>query len=327
MENYLHGESVTLGQLLPSADQVEISPCARAIRKIAKANLEDRGLDTSFIAFGFASWPASDKGTPVRAPILLAPVTIVTHGTQVHLRPREEDLRINPIFLFYLEHEHGCKIAAENLLTISEAKHETPITDLEIIYARLRDAAKEIKDFTIDVRMVLSNFAYQKMSMAKDLEDNLEQLASHDLIAALAGDPAAAELLRPDASAPSPRDLDSKDPAKEFLVLDADSSQQLAIDGVLSKQSGVIHGPPGTGKSQTIVNAIAELVAQGRRVLFVAEKRAALDIVLDRLNELGLGHLGLDLHARGITKKIGDCPNQVKSGTRADFKRERRSYY
>ena len=82
----------------------------------------------------------------------------------------------------------------------------------------------------------------------------------------------------------------------DYSVLDADSSQRSAIDAVLAGRSLVIHGPPGTGKSQTIANLIAAMVARGRKVLFVAEKRAAIDAVLSRLAAVDLGDLVLDIH-------------------------------
>jgi very-short-patch-repair endonuclease len=82
----------------------------------------------------------------------------------------------------------------------------------------------------------------------------------------------------------------------DYSVLDADSSQRAAIDAVLAGRSLVIHGPPGTGKSQTIANLIAAMVARGRKVLFVAEKRAAIDAVLNRLSAAGLADLVLDIH-------------------------------
>ena len=152
-------------------------------------------------------------------------------------------------------------------------------------------------------RSVLGNFAYQKMAMVKDLQDNLDQIAAHDLVAAIAGDPGARKALRSLGAGESPRNLDLIPPNNEFLVLDADSTQQVAIAGALSLRNGVIYGPPGTGKSQTIANLIAELAARGRRVLFVAEKRAALEVVLDRLQHCGLRHLALDLHGAGTTRR------------------------
>src|SRR4029077_7019709 len=84
---------------------------------------------------------------------------------------------------------------------------------------------------------------------------------------------------------------------------DADSSQQRAIVAVVAGQSRVIHGPPGTGKSQTITNLIASLAASGRRVLFVAEKKAALEVVKNRLDAVGLGYLAIDLHGADLSPK------------------------
>ncbi len=139
--------------------------------------------------------------------------------------------------------------------------------------------------------------------MVKDLTDNLDQLTLHDLIAAIAGDPSARQMLRSANTEENPRELDLLPPNNEFLVLDADSTQQAAIAGVLALRNGVIQGPPGTGKSQTIANLIVELAARGRRVLFVAEKRAALEVVLDRLQHRGLRHLALDLHGAGVTRR------------------------
>jgi len=107
-----------------------------------------------------------------------------------------------------------------------------------------------------------------------------------------AGDPEAQRLV----AAEHPAREDSDAPEDDYSVLDADSSQRHAIDTVLAGQSLVIHGPPGTGKSQTIANLIAALVAHGRKVLFVAEKRAAIDAVLSRLKGVELGDMVLDIH-------------------------------
>ncbi|HYF64450.1 MAG TPA: AAA domain-containing protein, partial [Herpetosiphonaceae bacterium] len=108
-----------------------------------------------------------------------------------------------------------------------------------------------------------------------------------------------------------PRRFDRADPDTEFLILDADSSQQAVVEAALSGQNGVIQGPPGTGKSQTIVNLIASLAARGQRVLFVADKRAAIEVVLKRLEQVGLGHLALDLHdaersRRAVIRRFAD---------------------
>ena len=142
---------------------------------------------------------------------------------------------------------------------------------------------------------------YKKMPMVNDIKSNLDALANHDLIAALAGDEAAVESVRLHSDHPIDPSLpDHLPPADEFLVLNADSSQNEAINAALSGHSFVLQGPPGTGKSQTISNLIATMMAHGKRVLFVAEKRAAIDAVVKRLTYVGLDRLRDGPPRRGV---------------------------
>jgi hypothetical protein len=155
-----------------------------------------------------------------------------------------------------------------------------------------------VPEFDISPRLVLGTFSYAKLPMVADLALQGDSLADHDVVAALAGDESAlaAVRLRVPESDPEP------DPEHEHLVLDADSSQHAAIDAVRAGAHLVIKGPPGTGKSQTIANLIAALAAEGKSTLFVAEKRAAIDAVLGRLDRLGLGGLVLDAYD-GMTNR------------------------
>lgn len=89
----------------------------------------------------------------------------------------------------------------------------------------------------------------------------------------------------------------------QFLVLPADSTQAAAVRRGLQGDSFIIQGPPGTGKSQTITNLIAGMVADGKRVLFVCEKRAALDVVAHRLRQVGLGSLVATIHDSELDRK------------------------
>ena len=127
---------------------------------------------------------------------------------------------------------------------------------------------------------------------------------------------------------PRPREPQPESPEEDYSVLDADSSQRHAIDTVLAGRSLVIHGPPGTGKSQTIANLIAALVARGRKVLFVAEKRAAIDAVLSRLKGVDLGEIVLDIHEgtrdrQRIASELGDprSGQQIASARRRPLHR------
>src|SRR5262249_55952256 len=128
----------------------------------------------------------------------------------------------------------------------------------------------------------LGTFSFQKLAMWEDLSRNRQQIAGHDLCRAIAGDPTVA--LSAPADLPRAEDLDQKTrPDQTFHILDADSSQHEAVAAAVRGASLILDGPPGTGKSQTIANVIAESLAAGKTVLFVSEKAAALEVVQRRL--------------------------------------------
>ena len=104
-------------------------------------------------------------------------------------------------------------------------------------------------------------------------------------------------------------------------MVDADSSQQAAIVAAKHGVSMVIDGPPGTGKSQTITNIIGECLADGKTVLFVSEKAAALEVVKRRLENVGLGDFVLELHSRKTSKKVGHAGTPADARPRAGFAR------
>ncbi len=149
------------------------------------------------------------------------------------------------------------------------------------------------------------------MPLVADLEMNAELFAESDIVAAIAGDAGARSALTNRISDPDPNRPDTDPPSQEYLVLDADSSQHTAINRVLGGESLVIQGPPGTGKSQTIANLIAALIARGKRILFVAEKRAAIEAVTKRLEHVGLLDLVLDLYYDRIAYTLS--PASVES--------------
>ena len=194
----------------------------------------------------------------------------------------DDDAEINPVPLHKLASVYGA--ATEELA-------EVPGEKTNELLSRAADAA-EVPAFEIADRMVIGTFTYAKLPMVRDLQAAGELLADSDVVAAIAGDVEAQELLGADEVAEPVADA----PEEDYSVLDADSSQRSAINAVLSGRSLVIHGPPGTGKSQTIANLIAALVARGRKVMFVAEKRAAIDAVLSRLKGVDLGDMVLDIH-------------------------------
>src|SRR5579862_4588685 len=253
----------------------------QAIHRKARELLEERGIRAGYLATGMARW--DELFLEPAAPVLLRGLTITP------TRARYDD------FDLVLDDEHEVNPVLVHKLTTVFGAELTRLTP-QNAFDRLQLAADaaEVPGFEITDRQVIGTFTYAKLPMVRDMEAAGDLLAESDLVAAIAGDPEAQELVSAEPLAAHKDQTD--DPEDDYSVLDADSSQRHAIDTVLAGQSLVIHGPPGTGKSQTIANLIAALVAHGRKVLFVAEKRAAIDAVLSRLKGVDLGDMVLDIH-------------------------------
>ncbi|MFB4274074.1 AAA domain-containing protein [Nonomuraea sp. MTCD27] len=306
LERFLRTGSIRLTRLFSDTDvRADAIRRVQAIHRKSRELLEERGIRAAYLATGMARW--DELFLEPAAPVLLRGLTI----TPTRARHDDFDLtlddehEVNPVLLHKLTTVFGANFGADP--ERAAADHD-----------RLRAiaAAAEVPGFDIEDRLVIGTFTYSKLPMVRDMQAAGDLLADSDVVAAIAGDPGAQELLsgdRGDALA-----LDS--PQDDYSVLDADSSQRSAIAAVLSGRSLVVHGPPGTGKSQTIANLIAALVAKGRKVLFVAEKRAAIDAVLSRLKGADLGDLVLDIHEGTrdrlrIARDLGDTLDLAQTVT------------
>lgn len=327
----LAGKPVSLARLFPEAQRKQALAVLKEMHWRARANWEEKGLQTLFLAVGLATWPADDGGRDPAAPVVLVPVRLETQGHAHPVIAWNGDPQWNLVLVHVLQSRFGVQLDPEEEIPLgaeagegtapegaSPAEENGPAAAesegtatgarwLEAIAQSLRDRCAGIQGFAVQHRVVLGNFAFQKMAMVQDLQDHLDAMVANDLVAAVAGyEPARLAVAAAGAADPAladPARFDAVPPDQEFLILDADSSQQAAIHHVLAGRNVVIQGPPGTGKSQTIVNLIASLVAQGKRVLFVAEKRAALEVVKRRLEREGLGHLVLDLHGADLSRR------------------------
>ncbi len=303
----LAGRNRALSQLVAPDGIDDAARRAKTMYKKAQAFLEERGIHTLHVAFGLATWDNQHGTATPAAPILLAPMTLTPRGAaqQEFDLIATGELEVNPTLINALAVEFNCVCDPDELL--SHAGIEGAIDtaeELEVAYSWLRDKARKVPGFAVRPKAVLGNFSYAKLPMVRDLQRSVQVLAEHDLIAALSGDGDGQRAVRDRRVDVDPSLPDQTPPADEFLVLDADSSQNYAINKVLAGQDLVIKGPPGTGKSQTISNLIACLTARGKSVLFVAEKRAAIDAVLKRLEAAGLDDLVLDLHAGVASKRL-----------------------
>lgn len=300
----LDGKRVRLSQLISDPNMIEdAAKKCRRLASQAREYDEERGVQTLFLGWGMASWEQTLTSGPGSSSTPASPLLL----TALTLKPRTQagndfDLQIggewqmNATLLHYLDTEHNVNIAGLGDDLDTKEKLEASVAKLSQV------VVGKLSGFKIDrQKTVVRNFTYQKLAMVQDIQKGLETglLVENVLLSAASGDLDARMEIRSRHQNFRPMNPDQQSPRDEYLVLDADSSQSQVINTVLAGRNLVIEGPPGTGKSQTIANLIASLSARGKSVLFVAEKRAAIDAVLKRLHEVGLGDIVLDLHETG----------------------------
>ena len=233
------------------------------------------------------------------SPILLVPIEFTKPIDDVsYFQLADGDITFNPALVEKLRADLGVDIDP----SIDE---DAPI---EVI-TRLKSLISGRKNWSVDESAALGIFSFSKEVMFRDLLENEEKILASDLVAALAFGAESGIDLSFQLVAEDELDLISP-PSSLSSILDADATQRQAIVAAKSGKSFVIDGPPGSGKSQTIANIIAELISDGRSVLFVSEKAAALEVVHNRLEEAGLGSFLLPLHSQKITRK--DFASQLR---------------
>jgi hypothetical protein len=257
----------------------------------------ETGINILQIAFGFLEWTESqDSERKNVSPILLMSISMerkkTSSGYIYEISAENDRPDINDTLVEKLKSEFGLQLPQ---LEDDES--------LGSYFGRLQDAISEFKDWRIRSFVTLGLFPFTKISIFNDLfpeawgvGDLAQNIDSHEAVARLLGGKESNETSFIDEI----HDIDHLTARGEAppLVMEADSSQHSAIYEVFNGQSLVIQGPPGTGKSQTITNLIAAAISAGKRVLFVAEKKAALDVVGARLKSCGLGSLMIEPSTR-----------------------------
>jgi very-short-patch-repair endonuclease len=319
------GGGVRLGDLTePITFDAARSATGKAMTK-AKENFEERGIDTLFMGIGMASWKAEDSKATPAAPVLLRPLQTVLENKMNPALHFDGEWVLNPTLVHYLNTRYKAAIGeadyTENYLDEEVINADSISEVFEILTAVVTTASPQ-SQFAISPSLLIGNFSYSKLPMVIDLQDALAdgQVAQHELLCAMGGDVSAIKTIRerlPEVREAAP---DEMVPDDEYLVLTADSSQSAVINSVLDGADLAVEGPPGTGKSQTIANLIATLSARGQRVLFVAEKRAAIDAVVRNLHEVGLDQLVMDLHgatnarstvAKALSQSLANLQNAL----------------
>ena len=264
----------------------------RSLREKAKTAMEEQGVNILYLSFGFLRWREDDNSEQyLLSPIVLVPVTLTLESVTAPfvLGLHEDEITLNPTLLFKLSNDFG--------IDLPEFDSDNGIEN----YLNKIESIVKNNKWEIIYDTGLSLLSFLKINMYRDLEVHKDKIKLNPIVRVLSGDTTAIENTYEDIN---DFDHDSEtNPIDLFQVVDADSSQQDAV--LLAKKgvSFVLQGPPGTGKSQTITNIIAEGLASGKKVLFVSEKMAALEVVRKRLTMAGLADFCLTLHSYKANKK------------------------
>jgi very-short-patch-repair endonuclease len=261
---------------------------------------QEAGISTLFLAFGFLQWYESDTSEKaLYAPLLMLPVKVEhqkVRGRDVYyVAAREGAAEDNVSLQKFLEKNFGRELPE---LAFADADD---LGSIESYLAQVRSSIEGLKRWEVRRWLVLGHFAFNRIAIYEDTKP--EKWPAHPASGALVG-----SLLsgfergsEGHGSIHVPEDYVIDDPEVEksapILIQDADASQHSALVDVMKSKNLVIQGPPGTGKSQTIANIIANALAAGKTVLFLAEKLAALEVVKRRLDRAGLGDFCLELHS------------------------------
>ena len=278
LPQFITGRSTLLSNLF--RDEVGLRTARLAAERITAKNTElrtVRGIDAVHLAVGLATWRIG--GVDYTAPVLLRPLAIRRHHTDFELK-LHGGFAVNPELVRIAREHFGIGIDAEALAALA---YEGGVFKPQPAIDQLRAATASINTFSVHPRLVVSTFADVGAGMARDAHD-----LDHVVLNALAGHASDRELV----SAPGPEPVvigpDERAPASDNLLLDADSEQEAVLARIATGHSLAVATLPGTGGTQTVINAIGELVRGGKRVLVVSARRSTLDGVRHRLSGIGL---------------------------------------
>ena len=295
-------EELKAHRLIADASDTEVDRRLLEIYRAARTSLEESGASTLYLALGFLSWYESNQSDQQHlGPIILVPLEIERKSVQGDfiIKQSDDDPMINHTLLELLKSQFGLSIPGVDPLP--EDEHGIHV---EKIMTAFRRAVKDMNRWEVLEKAYIGHFSFTKFLMWRDLEKRTEDIQRNRIVSHLINTPNERFGSDEDHSLPDPDTLDDTcKPSEIFCPVDADSYQLAAVRAAAEGKSFVLHGPPGTGKSQTITNIIANALANGKSVLFISEKMAALNVVYQRLTELGLDLFCLELHSNKSHKK------------------------
>ena len=292
-------------------NEKELNSSLTKIYRSAKTSMEENGASTLYLALGLLRWFEGKSEVPRYAPVVMIPIEIVRKsakkGYAMHMR--DEDAQINITLLEFLKQNYDIHI--NGLTPPPEDEHGL---DIPRIFAIIRKAVMSLSMWDIVEVGLIGNFSFSQFVMWNDIHNNHKFLENSKIVISLMNG-----AVQWDCAIPEGIDKQSA-----YLPVAVDASQLRAINMAAEGVSFVLHGPPGTGKSQTITAMIANALTKGKTILFVAEKMAALEVVQKRLASLGIGDFCLELHSNKATKKA--VLDQLKHGLEIDQTGEKTEY-
>lgn len=278
--------------------ETELNYSLTALFRSSRLAMEENGANTLYVGIGLLKWfetEASEK--PRYAPILLVPVEIIRKSAQrgYIIRSREEETIINITMLEKLRQDFGISIGGLESLPKDDSG-----VDVRAILNTIRQCIMSKARWDVEDQSIIGNFSFSKFILWNDIHNNSDKLAKNKVVASLVS--GILKLNAEDLILNENVADDSLHPSKLALPISTDSSQLQAILSSGEGKSFVLHGPPGTGKSQTITNIIANALYAGKKVLFVSAKKAALEVVQKRLESIGIGDFCLELHSNKSKK-------------------------
>ena len=281
------------------------------IRRDGRSLREETGASALYVSLGLLRWKSTGKDGKEqegRSPLFLLPIELTGSHTRPYAMKMEANADIKPNVCL-IE-----KLKQEFDLTLPQLENP-PVDDSGIdlvrVFQELRQTFLEKGlDFSIEAQAHIGLFQFASLDMWRDVSENWESLSSNPVVDHLIHRPG--DLFEDAEESPV---VVAADEVDVMLPLPADGSQLAAVKAATSGRTFVLEGPPGTGKSQTITNMIADGLAHGRTILFVAEKQAALSVVRDRLARIGLEPLILDVH--GKDQSLNTVRQQLKKSEQA----------
>ena len=295
-------------RLRSALTESELSNALKNLYRSAKVTLEENGANSLYLALGLLKWYETERSTlPRYAPLLLAPVEMVRKSAAEGyvIRLRDEEIQMNITLLEKLRQDFNIEIPGLDPLPLDSSG-----VDTRRVFATVRHGVLAQKRWDVLETACLSLFSFSQFVMWNDIHNRADDLARSKVVRSLMEGHLTwqAEAMETEGMVPEDQVL---------LPIPADASQLFAIESAAAGKSFVLHGPPGTGKSQTITALIANMLSQGKTVLFVAEKMAALEVVQKRLAAIGLAPFCLELHSNKAKKRaVLDQLRQASEVTR-----------